>query len=196
MLGNKFLIQFILVIWCGFINTQDLEQPTLHANPVIVSDTVFAKLGTYRGFTDDGTEYQKTYFFTRHFKGDWTNSRYFCKSYDLELVTMETLEEARAVLTMADNNSILRSYTSVWLNIDAVTLTIKSLTEWFWTKSGKKISYPIPWRPDAPNNHVGNENCLTFGRYLTSGKFGFDDARCENGGNPIPCQRIDLLIPK
>lgn len=145
------------------------------------------------GFTEEGSEYQKTYFFSRYSSGSWADSRSFCHSYGLEFLTMDTLAEGRAVLTMADNNSILRTFTSVWLNIDGIALTLKSPTNWYWTNSGKKISYPIPWRPDAPNNHGGSEYCLTIGRYLTTGKFGFDDALCNNNDR-ISCQRIDFFI--
>lgn len=111
------------------------------------------------------------------------------------MITLDTLDEARSVLTMSDNNSILRSYTSVRLYIDAVTLSIKTTTEWYWTKTGKKIAYPIPWRPGTPDNSLGNEYCLTIGRYLTTGIFWFDDAQC-NDGHVVLCQRIDFLVPQ
>ncbi|KAL7036596.1 hypothetical protein ACKWTF_008856 [Chironomus riparius] len=107
---------------------------------------------------------------------------------------MDTLEEARAVLTLADNHSFLRALQYTWLYVDGVALTIKSPTDWYWTKTGKKISYSIPWRVGTPNNDGGSEYCLTIGRYFTNEKFGFDDTLCD-GRTRITCQRIEFFIP-
>jgi len=107
---------------------------------------------------------------------------------------MDTLEEARAVLTMADNNSVLRAPSYIWLYIDGVALTPKSTTDWYWTKSGKKISFPIPWRSGTPGNGDYTEFCLTIGRNFPNEKFGFDDAMCDRVTR-LACQRIELLIP-
>ncbi|KAL7036599.1 hypothetical protein ACKWTF_008858 [Chironomus riparius] len=164
------------------------------ADSGVINDVIFYKLGTYRGFTDEGSEYQKSYFFTRYSLGTWSDARSFCSSYDLEFITLETLDEARAFLTMADNNSFLRSRSTYWIYIDAVTHTIKSRTDWYWTNSGKKISYAMPWRLAAPNNDYNDEYCLSFGKGSLNENFGFDDVMC-NSGTPFACQRIELLIP-
>jgi len=106
---------------------------------------------------------------------------------------LDTLEEARTVLSFADNNSNLRTLTSVWLYIDGVSLSTNSPTDWYWTKLGEKVSYSIPWRPGTPDNNAGSEYCLTIGKGSINEQFGFDDARCDSS-TFIACQRIDFFI--
>ncbi|KAL7036602.1 hypothetical protein ACKWTF_008861 [Chironomus riparius] len=162
------------------------------ADPIIVNDVVFHKLGTFRGFTNGTSEFQKTYLFYKYSMSSWAEARSFCSSYGLEFLSMDTLEEALAVLTMADDNSVLQTHAQAWIYIDSITQTIKSPTDWYWTKTGKKISYSIPWRVGTPDNHLGSENCLSIGRYYANEKFGFDDAMCDSK-TLIACQRIEFL---
>lgn len=146
------------------------------------------------GFLSKGSEYQKSYFFTRHFKASWVEARSFCHSYGLEFLSLDTLEEARTLQSFSDNNSNLRTSTSVWLYIDGVSMSVNSLTDWYWTKSGDKISYTIPWHPGTPNNAASNEYCLTFGKASINQKFGFDDAKCDSS-TFVACQRVDFFVP-
>jgi hypothetical protein len=124
----------------------------------------------------------------------WAEARSFCSSYGLEFLTMETLEEAKAVLTMADNNSILRQLPYAWLHVDALSMSLKSKTDWYWTKTGKKISYTIPWRSVAPNDAAGREYCLTIGKGSINEKIGFDDTYPESK-TFTGCQDIEISIP-
>jgi hypothetical protein len=103
---------------------------------------------------------------------------------------METLEEARAVTCMIDNESTLKQLNSTWLWIDGVTLTDKSKTDWYWTKTGKKISFPIDWYPGQPS---GNQFCLCIGKSTINSKCGFNDGICS-GSFQFICQRTEFFL--
>lgn len=106
----------------------------------------------------------------------------------------ETRNEARAVMTMAENNSILKKMTSIWLYVDAVTLTPKSTTDWYWTKTGKKISFPMDWIPGAPGSL--EQLCLCISKPSLNANFGFNDIECSDFQRNIICQRNEFYIPK
>jgi len=129
-------------------------------------------------------------------KTPWIESRAVCKSYNFELTTFESLAEAEAVFSMAENNSFLKTLPAVYISVDAMTLTLKSTTDWYWTKSGQKISFAFPWLPGEPNNNVNlNELCLSFGKQTISSKFGFNDLPCSEIVSPFLCQRIEFSMP-
>jgi len=123
----------------------------------------------------------------------WGEARAICRSFDLELMTLESLNEAKSFLTMADNHNYFRSFGVIWIVIDGTTLTAKSLTDWYWPQTGKKISFPMPWGVSQPSG--GTEFCLSFGRLNANEKFGLNDLRCSEGIYPFMCQRFDIFIP-
>ncbi|KAL7036618.1 hypothetical protein ACKWTF_008875 [Chironomus riparius] len=177
-----------------FCNTDIQKAPSLslNPNPVIVNDATFINLGTYRGFTDVGAEYQKSYFVSRFMKAPFGESRAICRSYDLELVTLETLNETLAFLKMADNCKILQS---LEILVDGATSSPHLKGDWLWTKTGAKISFPLPWDADQPNAFNNVQFCLSIYKENMTKNFGFNDAFCTN---PFlfACQRIELFIPK
>lgn len=128
-------------------------------------------------------------------KNTWGEARAICKSFDFELTTLETLSEAKAFLSMADNNSYFKSFAGVYFIIDGTTLTPKSTTDWYWTQSGKKIQFPIPWGTGQPDFSNNLEFCFSFGRRSASENFGFNDLRCFETIYQFVCQRIDMVIP-
>ena len=112
----------------------------------------------------------------------------------MEFLALETLTEARAYLSMLDNDSFLRAKGAAWIYIDAVGLTLKSPTDWYWSNTGKKISYAIPWRTGNPNNIGGSEYCIGIYRSGIAERFGFDDVTCM-GNAFAACYRIDFMLP-
>lgn len=104
---------------------------------------------------------------------------------------METLEEARALTCMMDNDSTLKQLNSTWLWIDGITLTEKSTTDWYWTKTGKKISFPIDWYPGQPTGN--GQFCLAVGKATINAKFAFNDGTCS-GSLKFVCQRIEFFL--
>ncbi|KAL7036611.1 hypothetical protein ACKWTF_008868 [Chironomus riparius] len=193
----KIFISFIITTFIVLSFEAELPQSSSIAESVVIENIAFIKIGTYRGLTSNGAEYQKSYFFPRHLmKTPWIESRAVCNSYDFELTIFETLAEAEAVLTMAENNSFLKTLNSVFISVDAMTLTLKSTTDWYWTKTGQKISYALPWMPGEPNNiNTINELCLSFGRSTLTSRFGFNDSPCSEIDFSFLCQKIEFFMP-
>ncbi|KAL7036614.1 hypothetical protein ACKWTF_008871 [Chironomus riparius] len=181
-----FLFVFlILQVFTCKVLTAPTESQT---NPVGVNDVAFIKLGTYRGFTDGDTEYQKSYFLSRYSSSLWAESHAICNAYNLELASMETLQEARVFLSMTENDTNIKSLTAVWLWIDAITLVEKSTNDWYWTKSGKKISFSLDWIDGNPSGN--GQFCLVVGKANINTKFAFNDGNCGSSFKFV-CQRID-----
>ncbi|KAL7036608.1 hypothetical protein ACKWTF_008865 [Chironomus riparius] len=129
-----------------------------------------------------------SFFLSRYSKAPWAESKAFCKAFDLELLSFETLEESRAFISMADNNSILKKLSNVWLWTDGITLTKKSTTDCYWTKTGTKISFPMDWYPGQPSG--SDQYCLCVSKRSAKTKFGFNDLQCYDSYT-IVCQRVE-----
>ena len=107
------------------------------------------------------------------------------------MTTIETLAEAQAILNLANHGNIASHFTSVFTFVDAMALTVKSTTDWYWTKLGNKLSFALPWKTGEPNNSNNlNEVCLSFRRD------GFNDGPCNATTYAFLCQRIDFIVPK
>ncbi|CAG9807027.1 unnamed protein product [Chironomus riparius] len=159
-----------------------------------VRDVAFVKIAKYRGYTDNGAEYQKTFFASKYLRTDWFGAKVNCKAFNLELATFETLTEAQTFLNMAWNHNFIMSHNLTFFLIDGMTLTPKSTTDWYWTKNGEKISFKIPWQPDEPNFEFEEEHCLSV--WIQDVKaIGFNDCKCQKLTWPFICQRIDYYIP-
>lgn len=128
-------------------------------------------------------------------KNTWGEARAICRSFDMELTTIETLIEAKSFLALADNHSHFRSENGAWIAIDGTTLTSKSTTDWYWPKTGRKISFPIPWLPGQPDNVHTNEFCFGIGREFGHQKFGYNDMGCSGSVAHFICQRFEISIP-
>ncbi|KAL7013239.1 hypothetical protein ACKWTF_015287 [Chironomus riparius] len=163
-------------------------------NDNTIDDVAFIRMGTYRGFTEDGIfEYRKSYFYPRYMENSWGESKAICKAFGLELVTLETLAEARNFLALAESSSETKKLRApFWIFIDGIELTPKSTTDWYWTKNGQKISFLIPWGPVQPDNWQGNERCFSIGKRDAGDRFGYNDHACSNVNLPFICQRIEF----
>jgi len=145
------------------------------------------------GFTEEGSEYQKSYFLSRYSKAPWAESKAICKAFDLELVTLESNSELQSFLNIINNNSYLRTLSGTYLWADGISLTPKSKTDWYWTKSGKKLTFPLPWALNQPDFLRVDEYCLALGKYNNS-NFEFHDGICSLFISFV-CQRNELYIP-
>ncbi|CAG9805263.1 unnamed protein product [Chironomus riparius] len=159
-------------------------------NSAISENIGFLELGKYRGFTDDGAEYQKTYFVSKYSRPSWAASRSFCNSFNMEHLTIETKAEEQAYLNLLETNIYLRRFSGFYIWLDGLVEDPKSKTEWFWAKTGIKVSFPITWHPIEPNN----EYCLVIFRHTINEKFLFGTGEC-NTKRWSGCQKIDLLVP-
>ncbi|KAL7017388.1 hypothetical protein ACKWTF_010353 [Chironomus riparius] len=67
-----------------------------------------------------------------------------------------------------------------------------SSTEWFWTNSGEKIPYSIPWAAAQPDNFYNNEPVLSVGRISMDDKVGFNDIPANYAAR-FACQKTELI---
>ena len=109
----------------------------------------------------------------------------------MDLVSFETLAESREFLTLIENNTEFRKLNSVWLWLDGIALTGKSKTDWYWSKSGKKVSFPMDWFVDSPGSL--DQFCMCIGRHESVQKSGFNDCYCY-AAYKIACQRIEFHL--
>ncbi|KAL7036609.1 hypothetical protein ACKWTF_008866 [Chironomus riparius] len=186
--AHIFFVCFVLTSYQTFATDPIVET---YADPIIVNDVAFMKLGTYRGFTDDGTEYQKSFFVQRYSTAPWAESKAICKAFDMDLVYFETLAESRAFLNMIDTNSVLIKTYPLWIWLDGIALTGKSKTDWYWSKSGKKVTFPMDWYVNSPGSI--DQFCLCIGRQTLTTKSGFNDCYCYDAYK-IACQRIEFFL--
>lgn len=95
---------------------------------------------------------------------------------------------------MLDTSSVLRKLENVWVWTDAITLSsIASTTDWYWTRTGKKLSFPIDWYPGNPNGNNDEQGCMCIGRATLSLTFKYNDCYCY-GVYKIPCQRTEFFL--
>ncbi|CAG9805251.1 unnamed protein product [Chironomus riparius] len=194
---------FILTSWLLLANSEPIKE-ILEDEPIGCQaqvtngfDIAFVKVGTYRGYTNEGKEYQKSYFFPKYFRNGMAEAKAICKAYNLELATFETITETLMVLNMCENNEYIKSIAdpkNFWIVIDAMTTTPKSATEWFWTNSGRKISFTVPWAPNQPDFFENHEYCLAIGKDQSTPNYRFNDMPCLNINRPFLCQNFDYMI--
>ncbi|CAG9805262.1 unnamed protein product [Chironomus riparius] len=120
----KFILILISHILISFISPNPIMELSslTPATSTTFDNIAFIKLGSYRGFNNDGIEYQKTYFFPRFSRPDWAGSRSFCSSYKMDLLTLETKSEEQSLLNFLDTNSYLRTVNSFSMFIDAISV--------------------------------------------------------------------------
>jgi len=147
------------------------------------------------GWAENGSEYQKSYYFPRFFRTSWGEAKGLCSSFGLELATVETRTEAETFLNIVENHQNIKALGKVWIRIDGITLSGKSTTEWFWTKSGNKIPFSLPWSPGQPDCYQSNEYCLSIGKGNANHKFGFNDVPCWNDSSSFICQKVEFMMP-
>lgn len=132
---------------------------------------------------------------SRYLKADWGQAKAICKTFDLELASFETITEAHTFLHMCEKSSLIPSEKVFYLT-DGMTVTPRSSNKdnWYWTNSGKKISYDLPWTGVQPDFYRGIEYCLSIGRVKGNDTLGFNDYTCVSGVIHFICQKVDFYI--
>ena len=131
---------------------------------------------------------------SKYLRTNWLKAKSICKSFDLELASFETLAEAENFINIAKNHPFVISYGGNHMLVDGMTDTPNTKTEWFWTKTGTKVSYSLPWQKGEPNFLNEGEYCLAISAHEPS-TLGFNDIPCQLGLIAFVCQRIDYFVP-
>ena len=117
----------------------------------------------------------KNYYVPRYFKSQWVHTRSICKAYDMDVLELETLDESNKFRAMCKENY---QWFDEHTHIGAITLTGRSLDQWYWVSSGRQIDYLMHFIPGQPDNSMGNELCLALWRD-SSNNFLFNDIFCQ-----------------
>ena len=120
----------------------------------------------------------------------WIEAKTICKTFNMELASFKTLEEANTVMDMVRRDSKLAEIDFLWMFLDGIALSPKSKTDWYWTETGEKIGFTIPWPPTQPDTADGNEFYLSFGRFTKEGTLAFNDLPGKKFMNSFLCQKF------
>jgi hypothetical protein len=106
----------------------------------------------------------------------------------LDLVTLDTLDEAKSFISMCQKSSLIAPGDDPFVGGMA-----SSVGDWRWISTGKKIDYAFPWlqAPYQPDNGNKNEWCMNF---LTAFKMQFNDCPCY--GTQVQLKFVCQMISK
>lgn len=89
---------------------------------------------------------------------------------------------------MSKEHEFMKSFGDPYFICDGMTSLPHSPTDWYWTNSGNKVSFFIPWQNGQPDFGGEAEYCLSF--MINDG---FNDINCQNHIAPFVCQRLDYF---
>lgn len=140
------------------------------------------------GTTACGNSYGKTYYVSQVFKTFWIHTRAICQSYGMEIVSLETLNEANSFFTLCDKNiGLFEEFT----HVGGFTSVGKSLDKWYWVNSGRRIDFPLKFAPNQPDFAGNAEFCMSVVK--RPGGFVFSDVYCTTYyENKFICQKTDF----
>ncbi|XP_049315406.1 C-type lectin 37Da [Bactrocera dorsalis] len=163
-----FILLFInaLLFTAGSTSVEEDEDVDLHP---------FIKVGS------------KYYLFAHGLKMDWFGAVHFCRSYDSDLLTIESLDEHNVLVTPLWV-FLLFSNTGVWTSINdlAVEGTYMSLN------SGRPMLYTF-WGQNEPHNEGDAEDCVEIVRF--GGILRMNDNKCSIQ-RQIICEKRSPLIAR
>ena len=100
-----------------------------------------------------------------------------CHSFGMEFATLESLQEQEVLRRLCLQNSDILTDNN---HVGALTTIGKSLTEWYWIDTERKLTFSLDWAVDQPNFGNNQQSCLTIRKEVSN--FGFNDVECGNGG--------------
>jgi len=141
----------------------------------------FRTLGRY-----DYPSFTKIYYVSENYQSEWTGSFSFCKSNGMELMTMDSEDEADYIMERLELNSDYIDY----VYVGGVTSKLRDPNNWYWINSNyKKSEVSLPWGTGQPDNAAGGEYCLAIYR-AANRRFEFHDHPCNSYKKRFICQLI------
>lgn len=123
-------------------------------------------------------------------KTEWVNALAVCKSFGMDMISLETKTESEKMLEICSKNANLFDVHTYAGGLTANSLT---LDEWYWINSGKRLNYMLRFAPGEPNNHKGSEFCLSIVRWEGTTTFYYNDIDCSNDARPFLCQKMIMI---
>jgi hypothetical protein len=100
---------------------------------------------------------------------------------------IETLEEFYAVSGFCKKNIDLLGR---WVFVDGMSLSSKSPTDWYYTRTGNKIPFTMKWAMNGNSSFLddagGIERCLTMG---PQDVYDFNDHQCNDIHFTFLCEK-------
>jgi len=168
-------MKYILVLlFVAFVHFPDAANST----GTIVG---FRALGRY-----DYPSSTKLYYFSEIYQADWMGAFSFCKSNGMELMTMDSEDEAEYIMERLELNADYIDFAYV----GGVTTSLKDRNNWHWINSNfKKSEVSLPWGPNQPDGGSNDEFCLGVER-AANRRFKFHDFSCFSRKKPFICQLV------
>ncbi|KAL7019626.1 hypothetical protein ACKWTF_011183 [Chironomus riparius] len=182
----KYFIILILTFSIpNFVHCDDIWQCSDIEGPD--TQATFKELGCY---TDNTNLIVKKFYYPRYFRSNWIEAQMICKSYDMELARFETVDEVNDVFAFLKNSSDNVFQNGYWIFVGGIASTPGSVTSWYWTQTGVKVSFDIPWATSNPSG--GHEQCLSIGKHGFGYPLSFNDVPYEGYKNIFLCQKTKI----
>lgn len=144
---------------------------------------------TFKDSTDvNANRYAKIFYLSMDFEGNWMESRSFCKTFDMDLVSFDTSYEFSNFVRQAMKNV---HYFDKWTHIGGVSKVAGKQRDWYWIANNRKVVFPMQFATGHPNNYLGRQNCLGISKEEKT--FEFQDIDCWGKfEEKFICQKICL----
>lgn len=116
------------------------------------------------------------------------NSKSFCSSFGMNLMSLESDHEAQYFMKACENNS--NSFEEITF-IGATSELIDDNEKWFLTTTGKEVNYKLEFA--TLNINSDRNQCLAL--YKLDGKFLYTKVNCNGNENQkFICQKVILKL--
>lgn len=136
----------------------------------------------------NGTLYEKEFLIPRHYKSAAVHVRSICLAHNFDIASLDTLDEFNYVSSQCKQHQNLIS--NDYVLIDGLAMSPKTSKDWYWTNSGNKINYTMPWSPKKLDFAHQSEWCLSLG---PAEIYQFNDIRCNGEEYSFICQKARNL---
>jgi hypothetical protein len=86
----------------------------------------------------NGAKYMKVFYLSMDFEANWMDSRSFCKTFDMDLVTFDSSYEYSNFLKHAMKSV---SYFDKWTHIGGVSKFVGKHRDWYWVNTNRRVTY-------------------------------------------------------
>lgn len=131
---------------------------------------------------EQGKSNKKIYFVSTSFRANWMNAQSFCKSYGMDLASIESEEEAKYFLKSCENkNTAFEEHSQIG--------GVLMHDHWFWITSHQKVNFKLTFKGNKNSKNDGECLQLVKGTNLI---FGFGRTNCfsNNDAKKFVCQKM------
>lgn len=136
----------------------------------------------------NGDKYAKVFYLSVDFEANWMDARSFCKTYGMDLMSLDTSYEFSNFVKQATKSFF---YFDRWTHIGGISKLVGGgkQREWYWISTNRRVSYPLTFAAGQPNNYLGRQNCLGISKEEKT--FELQDIDCHGRfEEKFICQKI------